>query len=102
MWRDYLVPQKANEAHVGPLFALQVCDSAKTMAGTAGDAAGAASLSADYYKGDRGMRESGYAVSFRFGPHWARAHHLPPTLSTPPPHYADTYLIPSVGILCLH
>src|SRR5260370_6072577 len=78
MWRDYLVQQKANEAHVGPLFALQVCDSTKTMAGAACDSAGTASLSADYYKGDRAMRESGYDVSFRFGPHGARTHHYAP------------------------
>jgi len=78
MWRDYVVPQKADEAHVGPLFAVQVCDSTKTMAGAACDSAGAASLSADYYKGDRAMRESGYDVSFRFGPHGARTHHYAP------------------------
>jgi alpha,alpha-trehalase len=79
VWRDYVVPQKPEEAHVGPLFALQVCDSAKTMAAKdACDSAGAASLSADYYKGDRAMRESGYDVSFRFGPHGARTHHFAP------------------------
>ncbi len=78
MWRDYVVPQKAGEAHVGPLFALQVCDSSKTMAQAGCDSAGAASLSADYYKGDRAMRESGYDVSFRFGPHGARTHHYAP------------------------
>ena len=78
MWRDYVVPQKANDAHVGPLFALQVCDSSKTMAGAACDSAGAASLSAEYYKGDRAMRESGYDVSFRFGPHGVRTHHFAP------------------------
>jgi alpha,alpha-trehalase len=78
VWRDYVVPQKADEAHVGPLFALQVCDSTKTMAGPACDSGGAASLSADYYKGDRAMRESGYDVSFRFGPHGARTHHYAP------------------------
>ncbi|MCU1241850.1 MAG: Trehalase [Candidatus Acidoferrum typicum] len=78
MWRDYVVPQKAGEAHVGPLFALQVCDSSKTMVQAACDSAGAASLSADYYKGDRAMRESGYDVSFRFGPHGARTHHYAP------------------------
>jgi alpha,alpha-trehalase len=78
MWRDYVVPQKPEQAHEGPLFALQVCDSAKTMAQTACDSAGAASLSADYYKGDRAMRESGYDVSFRFGPHGARTHHFAP------------------------
>jgi alpha,alpha-trehalase len=77
-WRDYLVPQKPDEAHVGPLFALQVCDSTNTMAQAACDSAGTASLSADYYKGDRAMRESGYDVSFRFGPHGARTHHYAP------------------------
>jgi alpha,alpha-trehalase len=77
-WRDYVVPLKADQAHVGPLFALQVCDSTKTMAQAACDSAGLASLSADYYKGDRAMRESGYDVSFRFGPHGARTHHYAP------------------------
>jgi len=78
MWRDYLIAQKPDQPHVGPLFALQVCDSAKTMAQAACDSAGTASLSADYYKGDRAMRESGYDVSFRFGPHGARTHHFAP------------------------
>jgi alpha,alpha-trehalase len=76
-WRDYVVPHK-DQAYVGPLFALQVCDSTKTMAQAACDSAGTASLSADYYKGDRAMRESGYDVSFRFGPHGARTHHYAP------------------------
>jgi alpha,alpha-trehalase len=78
IWRDYVVPQKADQAHEGPLFALQVCDSAKSMGQAACDSAGAAALSADYYKGDRAMRESGYDVSFRFGPHGARTHHFAP------------------------
>jgi len=78
LWRDYLVPRKPDEDHVGPLFALEVCDSAKTMAQAACDSASVASLSADYYKGDRAMRESGYDVSFRFGPHGARTHHYAP------------------------
>jgi len=76
-WRNYVVPQK-EQPHVGPLFALQVCDSTKTMAQAACDSGGAASLSADYYKGDRAMRESGYDVSFRFGPHGARTHYFAP------------------------
>jgi alpha,alpha-trehalase len=76
-WRNYVVPQK-EQPHVGPLFALQVCDSSKTMAQAGCDSAGAASLSADYYKGDRAMRESGYDVSFRFGPHGARTHYFAP------------------------
>ena len=76
--RGYIVTPKSGEATVGPLFALQVCDSAKSMGNPTCDAAGTASLSADYYKGDRAMRESGYDVSFRFGPHGARTHHFAP------------------------
>jgi len=38
----------------------------------------AVSLSADYYKGDRSMRESGFDVSFRFGPFSAATHHYAP------------------------
>jgi len=78
MGRDYLVPRKPEKPTVGPLFALEVCDSAKTMAKAACDSAGTVSLSSDYYKGDRAMRESGYDVSFRFGPHGARTHHFAP------------------------
>jgi alpha,alpha-trehalase len=35
-------------------------------------------LSADFYKGDRSMRESGFDVSFRFGPFSAETHHFAP------------------------
>ena len=35
-------------------------------------------LSPDYYKGDRSMRESGFDVSFRFGPFGAATHHYAP------------------------
>src|SRR6204780_2530643 len=35
-------------------------------------------LSADFYKGDRSMRESGFDVSFRFGPFGAATHHFAP------------------------
>jgi alpha,alpha-trehalase len=35
-------------------------------------------LSADYYKGDRSMRESGFDVSFRFGPFGSATHHYAP------------------------
>jgi alpha,alpha-trehalase len=33
-------------------------------------------LPADFYKGDRSMRESGFDVSFRFGPFGAATHHF--------------------------
>jgi alpha,alpha-trehalase len=35
-------------------------------------------LSADYYKGDRSMRESGFDISFRFGAYGAATHHYAP------------------------
>jgi len=35
-------------------------------------------LTADYYKGDRSLRESGFDVSFRFGPFGAATHHYAP------------------------
>jgi alpha,alpha-trehalase len=35
-------------------------------------------LKPDYYKGDRSMRESGFDISFRFGPYGAATHHFAP------------------------
>jgi alpha,alpha-trehalase len=35
-------------------------------------------LTADYYKGDRSMRESGFDISFRFGPFGGSTHHFAP------------------------
>jgi alpha,alpha-trehalase len=62
----------------GPLFGLQVCETTTTMAQSGCASAGTALLSADYYKGDRAMRESGYDISFRFGPFGAATHHYAP------------------------
>jgi alpha,alpha-trehalase len=79
--RGYLVPTKSGEgsqAPVGPLFALQVCETTTTTAQSGCASAGSATLSADYYKGDRAMRESGYDISFRFGPFGAATHHYAP------------------------
>ena len=77
--RDYLAnTSKDSASTVGPIFALQVCDTSKTMARPECDSAGSASLSAEYYKGDRAMRESGYDISFRFGPYGAATHHYAP------------------------
>jgi alpha,alpha-trehalase len=35
-------------------------------------------LTPDFYKGDRSMRESGFDISFRFGPYGAATHHFAP------------------------
>ena len=69
---------KPSPLTAGPLFALQICDVAKTMAPAACAPAGTVALSADYYKGDRAMRESGFDISFRFGPYGAETHHFAP------------------------
>ena len=79
--QEYLVKTSASKPSplaAGPLFALQICDVARTMAQPACDPAGTVALSADYYKGDRAMRESGFDISFRFGPYGAATHHFAP------------------------
>ena len=77
--RNYLVSKTQNSDQVfGPLFALQVCDSSQTMTHPDCDSAGGVSLGPEYYKGDRAMRESGYDISFRFGPYGADTHHYAP------------------------
>ena len=62
----------------GSTYSLQVCDVARTMAKTDCTVASGVALSADFYKGDRSMRESGYDISFRFGPYGAGTHHFAP------------------------
>jgi len=79
--RNYVVESSAPKPSplaAGPLFALQICDVAKTMARPGCDPAGTVALTADYYKGDRAMRESGFDISFRFGPYGAATHHFAP------------------------
>jgi alpha,alpha-trehalase len=64
----------------GPTFSLLICDQGSE--GLSGpekssgcDKVKELSLSRDFYKGDRSMRESGYDISFRFGPFGAATHH---------------------------
>jgi alpha,alpha-trehalase len=79
--RSYLV-QKSSEGDSpvvpGPQFGVQVCETTVTMARSDCAGAGSVTLSGDYYKGDRAMRESGYDISFRFGPFGAATHHYAP------------------------
>lgn len=63
---------------IAPDYTLQVCDAATSIDRPGCDSAGTLSLSADYYKADRSMRESGFDVSFRFGPYGAATHHFAP------------------------
>jgi alpha,alpha-trehalase len=74
---DYVVETKpgAAQAVAGAPYSLQVCDVPLTMARAECEKARQFKLSADYYKGDRSMRESGFDVSFRFGPFGSATHH---------------------------
>src|ERR1017187_1723271 len=77
---DYVVDPKSGTMQpvAGSLYSLQVCDVPLTMARAECEKAKQFKLSADYYKGDRSMRESGFDVSFRFGPFGSATHHYAP------------------------
>jgi alpha,alpha-trehalase len=78
---DYVVGSApgVRQPGVGRLYTLQVCDAATTMARPDCEKSLEFRLSPDYYKGDRSMRESGFDVSFRFGPFGSGTHHYAPT-----------------------
>ena len=78
--RDYVVETNSGSAQpvAGAPYSLQVCDVSATMARGGCEKAKEFKLSADYYKGDRSIRESGFDVSFRFGPFGAATHHYAP------------------------
>jgi alpha,alpha-trehalase len=71
------------ESLLGPLFPVfthngQPEQNSQDDRANAHSPVGQVTLSADYYKGDRSMRESGFDVSFRFGPFSAETHHYAP------------------------
>jgi alpha,alpha-trehalase len=78
---DYIVetdPAPA-EAVAGAPYSLQICDVPSPASTTPScEKARQFKLSADFYKGDRSMRESGFDVSFRFGPFGAATHDYAP------------------------
>jgi alpha,alpha-trehalase len=70
--------QKAAADYQGARYSVQVCNAQRTMAKADCDPPRDIFLSTDYYKGDRAMRESGFDISFRFGPYGAATHHYVP------------------------
>jgi alpha,alpha-trehalase len=75
---EYLVRHSEGEPSspaVGFSYNVDLCDSQTTMARPECQQVETLTLSPDYYKGDRSMRESGFDVSFRFGPFSAATHH---------------------------
>jgi alpha,alpha-trehalase len=70
---------KPNGNGVGKHYAVEVCDPPlETAAKPDCEGATGVTLSKEFYRGDRSMRESGFDVSFRFGPHGAGTHHYAP------------------------
>jgi len=73
---SYLVATEPNQTPSTPVagaaYSLQICE---IDAPPECDPAQQFKLSADYYKGDRSMRESGFDVSSRFGPFGSATHH---------------------------
>jgi alpha,alpha-trehalase len=63
---------------VGPVFTISICGAGHERQVPNCGPPIRVTLSMDYYKGDRSMRESGFDVSFRFGPYGADAHHYAP------------------------
>ena len=66
-------------AALGPRFPVFVCEP-QTVGTTYPGCATSdeIALTADFYKGDRSLRESGFDVTFRFGPFGAETHHNAP------------------------
>jgi alpha,alpha-trehalase len=56
----------------GPVISLSRCDQTPCQKKES------VRLTADFYKGDRAMRESGFDVTFRFGPFGGSTHHFAP------------------------
>jgi alpha,alpha-trehalase len=79
---SYLINIDKNHAapsHVGPVLEVSECDTASKGAQNPKCAIlHPVALTANYYEGDRSMRESGFDVSFRFGPFSADTHHYAP------------------------
>lgn len=70
--------KRGSQALLGYQYTVQVCDPRNTMDRPECDPSSTMSLSSEFYKGDRSMRESGFDVSFRFGPYGAGTHHFAP------------------------
>ncbi len=68
--------QRANH-DIGPAYHVATCDPADNERRGC-DPSGHIHLAAEYYKADRAMRESGFDISFRFGPYGAETNHFAP------------------------
>ena len=66
------------DALLGPTFEVSVCDPPEPLSKADCEPVDHVALAADYYKGDRSLRESGFDITFRFGPYGVDTHHFAP------------------------
>ena len=74
----YLVEAESADALKHPEYSLRLCEETSPEADSKCVQIKHVALSDEYYKGDRSMRESGFDISFRFGPYGAETHHYAP------------------------
>jgi alpha,alpha-trehalase len=74
----YLVEAETTNSFEHPEYSLRLCEDGSPEADSKCVQIKHVALSEDYYKGDRSMRESGFDISFRFGPYGADTHHYAP------------------------
>jgi len=70
--------ESPDDSPLGPTFTINTCEGTTKMPGRDCDPAKTVHLSRAYYKADRAMRESGFDISFRFGPYGAETDHFAP------------------------
>jgi alpha,alpha-trehalase len=74
----YLVESDTRDSLAYSEYAQELCEQGTAPAGSKCEVTKYVALAPDYYKGDRSMRESGFDISFRFGPFGADTHHYAP------------------------
>jgi alpha,alpha-trehalase len=74
----YVVEGETSDSLKYPKYSLRLCEDDSPEADSKCVQSKHVGLSDDYYKGDRSMRESGFDISFRFGPYGAETHHYAP------------------------
>jgi len=77
--KDYLgEPGKSSAKLVGPTFTFEACEQDGGDATKSCERSPTYQFAADYFEGDRAMRESGFDISFRFGDFSGSTHHFAP------------------------
>lgn len=74
----YVVESDTADSLPHPEYSLELCDDDRSASNLKCDLMKYVALSSEYYKGDRSMRESGFDITFRFGPYGADTPHYAP------------------------